>query len=115
MNVTCDIQHYIFRYLLNARRDIHMKLSDLRFRTSRLFTKKSVEPVIGHCQSSRIIKIGLIKPERSVFLYVDQIVENLIDESRFPIWRKPHQLILGRINLEAGIIGKRTVQKAQGM
>ena len=75
--------------------------------------KISREFVVRHLhvvQKSEIVQVQL---QRAIGLYVHQIVENLLGVDRPSIRRKAHHLVLARVHLEAGELGKCRVQKTK--
>jgi hypothetical protein len=60
-----------------------------------------------------VVEIVEIEAERAVVLDVDQLVADHVHVFRRAIGREPHQLVLARIDLEAGIVGEGRIEQAE--
>ena len=92
-----------------------MALGQQFVRLTRGAAEKGVELFVGHPQPGAVVEIGLIEPESPVVLQVHDVVEDQIGILGLAIGRQPHDLVLARIDLEAGVIGEGGIEEAQGM
>src|SRR5690606_38018198 len=62
-----------------------------------------------------VIEIGHVQTKRPVFLDVDDVLANDVDVAGLAVRREAHQLVLARIDLEAGVISESRIQQPEGM
>ena len=77
--------------------------------------EQRMEALVRHGQPGAIVEIIEIEAERAVGLEIDQIVANDLLVFRRSVGREPHQLVLARIDLEAGVVGEGGVEEAQAV
>src|SRR5579871_221098 len=100
---------------LNRRGDVHVKLREQLFRLPGGLAEQPIEAAVGHGQAGTVVEIALIQAKRTVLLQVDQMVVDEAGEPGLSVGRKPHELVLAGIDLEAGVIREGRVEKAEGM
>ena len=107
--------HDLFGHDLDRRCDVHLALGDVGFRRARWAFEEFVHPWRGHDVVVAVGEIGHIHLEGSVFLQVQQVVEDPVAIDRFAIRRESHQLVLAAIHLETGEVGHGRVEQPDRM
>ena len=74
-----------------------------------------IEAGVGHRKPGTVIEIIQIEAKRPVGLEVDEMLEDQRRVLRLAIGSETHDLVLARIHLEAGVVGKRRVEQPQGV
>ena len=74
-----------------------------------------MEGLAGHGESAQIVEVLLIQPEGTIFPEIDQFTIDEIHVLGYAIRRESHHLVLARVDLEAGIIGERGIEQADGV
>jgi hypothetical protein len=115
MCVTHHPQHNFFRHFLDRRGNIHMLLSERRFRPTARQTKELLELSTGHYVRTAVGKIVHIQPKRAILFEIQQFRHNFIIVDRLAVRSQPHQLVLARINAETDKIGERRIEQPQRM
>ena len=109
-----DAEHDFFGHLLDRGGDVHFALGELGFGRSRRAAEEAVELPRGHGHSLAVIEIGHVHTERAVFLQVDQF-HDLLDEGWLSVGGEAHKLVFAAVHFEAGEIGERGIEQAEGM
>ena len=100
---------------LHRGREIHVDLRQLFLGLARLDAEHIGELVVRHAQAGTIIEVGLVETEGAVFLEVDDLVEDQVLEPGLAIGCQAHDLVLARIDLEAGVVGESRIEQSQRM
>ena len=74
-----------------------------------------MKTLVRHGQPGAIVEIVEIEAERTVGLDIDQVVANDFFVFRRSVGCKPHQFVLARIDLEAGIVCEGRVEQTQAV
>ena len=93
MDMDGQPQHHILGHLLDARRKIHVPLSDGIVRTAGVALKKPVETPVRHGQSRTVVEIPLVQPERSVVQDLDEMPADQTRVAWLPVGRHPMSCI----------------------
>ena len=106
-------QHGFLQHRLDRRGQIHVVLGQQLVGLARWATEQRVKPGAGHFQTGAIVKILLVQAKAAIGFEVDQMVKYGLGKPRLTIRRQAHQLVLARVDLEAGVVGKGRIQQAQ--
>src|SRR3954465_2737887 len=106
-------QHDLLADHLDGASEVHLLLRQRRSQRAGRPAEELSERLAGHGQTTEIIEVLLIQPERSVLAQVDEITQNEIHVARLPVRSKAHHLVFTGIHLEAGVIGEGRVQQAK--
>ena len=105
---TSQPEHDLFGDLLNRGCNVHVeRCEQILIRVAHRCAEQIGKFLVGHGETSAIVEIGEIEPERPVVLEVDQVVEDEGSVFRLAVWRKSHELVFAGIDLEAGVVGER--------
>ena len=105
----------VFEHRLDRCRDVHVLLLEPSLGIARGPAEQRVEALVRHGQPGAIVEVVEIEAERAVGLEIDQVVANDLLVFRRAVGRKPHQLVLAGIDLEAGIVGEGGVEQAEAV
>ena len=114
-SVARHAQHDLLGDLLHRGGKIHVPLRELGLRIARRAAEKLVELRRRHGEAGRVIEVALVEPEGAVVLEVDHVVEDEVGVLGLAIGREAHDLVLARIDLEAGVVGEGGVQQAEAV
>ena len=104
-------QHHFFGDVLDRPGQIHLPLRQLRLGLPRRAAEDSVESTIRHRQPGGIVEELHVHPERPVRFEIEELVVNRLDVLGLTVGREPHDLVLTRIDLEAGVVGERGIEQ----
>ncbi len=100
---------------LNGSGQIHLSLCDPRLGLARRPAEQLVEGPVRHGEPGEVVEVLLVEPERAVLLQVDQLVQDQIHVLRLAVGRQAHDLVLARVDLEAGVVGEGGVEQPEGI
>src|SRR6516164_3427008 len=109
--MSSDSEHDFFGDDLNGPSHIQLAPSEVRFRVSWWTAKQIIETLICHGRPAKKIEKSQIQLERSIFLYIYEILVDPRHICGFSIRSKAHQFVLARIHTEAAEIRKRRIEK----
>ena len=92
-----------------------MALRERRLGIARRPTEKVVELPRRHREPGRIIEIALVQPEGAVLLEVDDVFEDPVGVGGRTVGRKAHDLVLARIDFEAGVVREGRIEQPDAM
>src|SRR5262249_42749058 len=100
---------------LNAAREIHFSLRELRVWLTRWTTKQFSKRTIRHAQALRVTEILMIHFQTAIVANVDEVVFDQLDIFRFTVWSKAHHLVLTTVNFKTRVVGESAVQQTQAV
>ena len=98
---------------MHRRGDVHVPLCDRFLGFARRAAEQIGKCVVRHLESRRVVKVPHVESERPIGFEIDQFFQNDGLVARLPIGCEAHNLVLGRVDSEAEIVGEGAVQKSQ--
>ncbi len=115
MDVTGHTQHHLFCYLLDGTGQVHVALSQPRFRLSGRPAEELFEFFIRHRQPGTVIEIVHVQFERTVFLKVHQFIQYDVLINWLTVRGKPHNFVLPGVDLKSRVIGEGRIEQPERM
>ena len=115
VDVPRHAQHDLLDHALDARGHIHLALRDRRLGRARRTAQQSMQVPAGHPQPADIVEASLVQPERAVIVQAHHTVQDQIDEPWLAVRRKPHELVLTRVDAEPAPLRERAVEQTRGV
>ena len=111
--VPADREHSVFGHRLDARRQVHVPLLEVRFGLPRRSTEKLVERPVRHRQPLAVVEVVHVQPEAAVVPQLEQMTRDQILVERPAVRRESHQFVFAAVHLEAAVIRERRIQKTE--
>ena len=106
-------EHDLLAHLLDRPGEIHLSLRQLCLGLPRRRAEQTVERAVRHRETGQIVEVLLIERERAVFLQVHQLPVDQIHVLRLAVRGETHDLVLARVDLEAGVVREGRVEETE--
>jgi hypothetical protein len=112
-NAPRQTHDHVLGHGLDRGRQVHLALREGGLGLAGRPAEQRVELRAGHRQPRAVVEVREVERERSVGPHVDQVLADRVREARFAVGREPHDLVLPRVHLEAGVVREGRVQQAK--
>ena len=113
VHVAAHAEHDLFGDRLDAGRQIHVSLLDVRLGIPRRAAEQPVEAMVRHGQALAVVEIVHVQPEAAVGLQIDQMLADRLGVDGRAVGGQAHELVLAAVDLEPAVVGEGRVEEPQ--
>jgi hypothetical protein len=106
-------EHHLLGDPLDRGREVHLAPGQPPLGVARRPAEERVEALAGHRQPGAVVEVVEVEPEAAVGLEVDQVVEDGLRVPGLAVGGEAHDLVLARVDLEAGVVGEGRVEQPE--
>ena len=110
-----DAQQHIIRHRLDAGRQVHVSLLQVRFRRPGRTAEEPVETAARHRKALAVVEVLHIQAEAAILLEVHQVLENGLLVHRLAVRRQAHELVFAAIDLETAVVCEAGIEQTERM
>ena len=108
-------EHDLLRGFLDRGRQVHVALGRGGLGRAGRAAEQVMEAGVRHGQARAVVEEAHVRAEGAVLAQVHQALEDELREARLAVRGQAHDLVLARVDLEAGVVGESRVEQPEGV